>query len=145
MVYIQHEPLYHIYLDLSKVYNYVEWEQTVKNIWGYGVGSQVVILLEGYWYWYILVMIYGGFQWDYFISYGGVIDTNLILPTILNIVVDMVAIHCLTWFCGIWNFYQSLVLNIRHNIIILYDEDGWLLPSDITWLKDNVGYMVGFF
>jgi len=91
LAYLEHTPLYKIFVDLKKVYDSVDQSQCLKILVGYGVGPNLIRLLKHFWESTELVCKVGGyFGHRRFKTGREVTQGDPASPHIFNILVDAI-------------------------------------------------------
>ena len=85
---MREEVLYVIFLDLTKVYDALDWSRSLKILEEYGVRPQARQLLRAYWRKSTMVARAGGYFGTGFKGERGVTQGDPLSPTIFNVVVD---------------------------------------------------------
>ena len=79
-----------IFLDLQKAYDTLDRSRCLEILEGYGIGTQARNLLKNYWHRLTMVERGGGYYGTDFRGERGVMQVELLPPTIFNVVVDAV-------------------------------------------------------
>jgi hypothetical protein len=90
LAWVDHEPLYQIYLDLRKVYNALDWGRCLKILAGYGVGPNLLCRQKQFWDIAKMVCCAGGNYGESFGAYRGVTQGGPLSSLMFNVCVDCV-------------------------------------------------------
>jgi hypothetical protein len=83
-------PLFLVFLDLKKAYDTLDREQAIRILIGYGVGPNVIRIIENIWAGDTLVTKQSGYYGEPFQAERGVRQGDILSPMIFNIMVDCV-------------------------------------------------------
>jgi exonuclease III len=141
---IQHRPLYLIFLDLTKAYDTLDRDRTLEILKGYGIGPNVIRLLQTFWNNLQVVARQSGYHSSPFRVSRGVTQGDIISPMIFNIVVDAIIRY----------WYQCLSLesftgegdgSIPEVSAGFYADDGVLAAYDPDQLQSALDLLVELF
>ena len=85
-----------IFLDLHKAYDALDKSRCLEILEGYGIGTPASRLLHSYWRRLTMVARVEGYYRTDFKVERGVEQSDLLSPTIFNVVVDVVVHHWVT-------------------------------------------------
>ena len=142
---MREEVLYVIFLDLTKVFEALDWSRCLDILEGYGVGPSARWLLKTYWRRLTMVAREGGYYGEAFKGARGVTQGDLLSPTIFNVVVDAVFRH----------WIEGLVVETvekgetgregRHQLAVFYTNDEMVVSSEPAWLQGAFSALVAIF
>ena len=87
----------------------------------------------------------GGYYRMAFKGELGVTQGDPLSPTIFNVVVDALVRHWLTGVITDTEEQGDLGKEVRHQVALLYADDGMVALSDPRWLQGVLNTLVGFF
>ena len=90
---MREEVLYVIFLDLIKAYDALDRSRCLEILEGYGIDPSASRFLTTYWRRLTMVSRAGGYYGEEFKGARGVMQGDLLSPTIFNVVVDAVVRH----------------------------------------------------
>ena len=90
LAYIEQEALYETFIDLRKAYDAMDRERCLEILEGYGVGPNILRLIERFWELAILVCRASGYYGEPFKAYRGVTQGGPFSPRMFNVMVDAV-------------------------------------------------------
>jgi Reverse transcriptase (RNA-dependent DNA polymerase) len=130
---VKGESLKQVYLDLSKAYDNLDRSQSIKILRAYGVGENVLRVLENFWRHQHVVPRAAGYYGRCFRAHRGVTQGDIVSPMIFNIVVDCIV--------RIWK--TRVPPNLVH--LIFYADDGMAASLDGEALQKTVDELKLFF
>ena len=118
------KPLYLVFLDLRKAYDTLDRRRTLDILKGYGVGANILSIVERIWAMDTMVPKQAGFYGQPFSASRGVRQGDIVSPMIFNIVADAVIRESEAQFCC--GDMQ------RHSLVdaIFYADDGAISGED---------------
>ena len=116
------QPLYQVFLDLTKAYDTLDRQRALDILGQYGVGQNTIRLLQRYWQSNLLVPKQSGFFGEAFRAGRGVTQGDIVSPTIFNIMVDAVL--------RVWHKEMHLSLDTTTLMATFYADDGRLAGAD---------------
>jgi hypothetical protein len=141
---IQHRPLYLIFLDLSKAYDTLDRDRTLEILKGYGVGPNVLRLLQTFWNNLQVVARQSGYHSSPFRVSRGVTQGDVISPMIFNIVVDAIIRY---WYqcLSLESFTGDADGSVPEVSAGFYADDGALAAYDPDQLQSALDLLVELF
>ena len=142
---LREEVLYVIFLDLHKAYGALDRSRCLENLEGYGAVPKSRRLLTRYWHRLTMVERAGGYYGTVFGGERGVMQGDLLSPTIFNVVVDAVVRH---WVQGVVEKSEAqgeTGQEGRHQAALFYANDGMFALLDTAWLQGAFTALVGLF
>ena len=114
-------PLYWVFLDLKKAYDTLDRQRALAILKGYGVGMNILSIIERVWSMDTMVPKQSGFYGKPFSASRGVRQGDIMSPIIFNIIADAVIRESEAQFCN-GNFRRLETIDE-----IFYADDGALL------------------
>ncbi len=120
------KPLYQIFIDVSKAYDGLDRERTLLILRDYGVGENMIRILNNFWDSHTIIPRQRGFFGTPFPVERGVTQGDIISPMIFNIVID----------CILHHWYQSMQdHNHLTTTLHFYADDGLLAGANAVSLQ----------
>ena len=119
------QPLYQIFLDLSKAYDTLDRDRTMSILEAYGIGPHVRSIIRAVWDAELIIPKSGGYFGEPFHARRGVRQGDIISPVIFNIVVDAIVRE--------WYAYMNIGTVIEDTFGLettFYADDGRLSGTD---------------
>ena len=130
------QPLYQIYLDLTKAYDTLDCTHTLSFLKAYGLGPNIHSLIESVWEWELLVPKSIDCFGNSFHAHWGIQQGDVLSPVIFNIVVDAVIREWLA--CVDASFLTGLDA-------FFYANDGHLVGDNPDMLQEGLNIIVELF
>ena len=129
------EPLYLVFLDLTKAYDSLDRQRTLQLLEKYGVGQNVRTLINNMWSQDTIIPKQQQFYGKQFKAERGVRQGDIVSPTIFNIVMDAVVRNC----------YNRLWMDGNYDMMLqFYADDGIIAGENyeqiqqiLNQLKEN--------
>jgi hypothetical protein len=137
LAHIRGEPLYQIFLDLSKAYDTMDRDCTIRILRAYGVGDRVLQILTNFWDSLTVVARQQGYYGQPFKAERGTTQGDIVSPTIFNIIVDAVVRE---WYVRLDT--ENLSDKVQ---AIFYADDGHLYGTDADALQRATDIIVELF
>ena len=134
-----------IFLDLHKAYDALDRSRCLEILDEYGVGPRAIELLRKYWHRLTMVAQACGYYGTYFQVGRGVMQGDLLSPTIFNVVVDAVVRHWVTGFIAESEARGDLGQEGRHQAALFYADNVMVAAVDPVWLQGAFNALVGLF
>jgi retron-type reverse transcriptase len=123
---IQQVPIFEIFIDLKKAYDTLDRERTLEILEHYGVGALTLQLLRQFWDRQLVVAKQGGHFGMAFPATRGVMQGDIVSPTIFNIVVDAIVRHWLNLVLDDGSEVNGFGRTVREQLVLFYADDGLL-------------------
>ena len=130
------QPLYQIYLDLTKAYDTLDCMRTLSLLKAYGLGPNTRSLIQSVWEWELLVPKSIDCFGNSFHAHWGVRQGDVISPVIFNIVVDAIIRE---WFVCV---DASCLTGLD---AFFYANDGHLVGNNPDMLQEGLNIIVELF
>ena len=128
------QPLYQIYLDLTKVYDTLDCTCKLSLLKAYGLGPNTCSLIESVWEWELLVPKSIDCFGNSFCAHQGIQQGDVISPVTFNIVVDAVINE---WFACVDASCSSGL------DAFFYANDSHLVGNNPDMLQERLEYYCG--
>lgn len=139
-------PFYEIFLDLSKAYDTLDRDRTLRILQEIGLGPSLRRLLRNYWKSQEIVPKQNGYHGRPFHATRGVTQGDIISPMLFNIVVDVIVRY---WLSVESPFPETSRDGIGHKIldhqVLFYADDGLLASTNPNWLQKSFDSLVLLF
>jgi len=120
------QPLYQIFIDISKAYDGLDQDCMLTLLQDYGVGNNVLHLLHNFWSHPTIIPHQQGIFGQPFSAEWGITQGDIISPTIFNIVIDAILHH----------WYQFMHAKGYYSTTIkFYADDGLLANTSASNLQ----------
>jgi len=125
-------PLFMIFLDLKKAYDTLDREEAIRILRGYGVGPNIIRIIENIWAGDTMVTKQSGYYGEPFRAKRGVRQGDILSPMIFNIMVDAVL--------RAWDFSMPGARGA-----LFYADDGLLYGDNGPELQRNLDFISASF
>jgi hypothetical protein len=145
LAYMEQFPLYGIFIDLRKAYDAMDRGRCLEILRDYGVGPNIVRLLETFWDLAVLVCRAMGRYGEPFQAERGVTQGGPVSPRLFNIMVDAIVRE---WFRQVFGdevARDGVGEAVRLFIALFYVDDGWIASRDPEQLQHSFGILIGLF
>ena len=139
-------PLFMVFLDLSKAYDNVDRYCLLIKLKGYGAGPRMCGILETFWDCQKVVPSHNSFHGTAFPSTRGTTQGGLVPPKLFNVVVDNVIRTCLAMTVEDQRVtHDRLEETVGRCLGVLYADYGLVVSCDLDWLQHTINDLVGLF
>jgi hypothetical protein len=145
LAFIEQSPLYGIYIDLRKAYDAMDRERCLQIMEAYGVGPNMLRLIEFFWENAELVCRANGRFGEPFKAHRGVTQGGPVSPKIFNIMVDAIVREWIRILVGDEAASDGLKDAIRLLLAIFYADDGYIASRDKHQLQEAIDVLVDLF
>lgn len=143
---MEQDPLYVIFLDLSKAYDTLDRPRALDIFQRYGMGPNMLRLVRNFWDGQQVVARQSGFHGHVFEATRGTTQGSIVSPTLFNIVLDCVTRHWLFLTVGNNQIVQTgLGQEARNKLSMFYADDGYISARDEAWLQEAATILTGLF
>jgi hypothetical protein len=136
--------LFQVYLDLTKAYDALDRDRTLKTMKECGVGSRLLCLIENYWKSQKIAPRQHGCHGLIVTPERGVTQGGLFSCNEFNIMIDSVFCHWLTKVVP-FNAEDGLGRTVEDMLTLFYADDGLLSAKDKEWLLKALNLLVSLF
>ena len=145
LAFVEQEPLYGIYLDLKKAYDAMDRDRCVLILEAYGVGPNMLQLIQFFWDNAELVCRAQGRFGEPFKAKRGVTQGGPVSPKIFNVMVDAIVREWMRQVVGDEAASEGLKDAIRILLAIFYADDGYIASRSKQQLQDALEILVDLF
>ena len=143
---IDQDPLFVVFLDLSKAYYNMDWDHFLITLEGYGAGPWICGLLETFWDCQHVVLRKNSFHGPDLPATRGTTQVRLVSPTLFNVVVDNVI---QTWLGMTVEDqrvdHEGLGETVGRCLGVFYAGNGMVGSRNSEWLQHTMNILVGLF
>jgi len=135
-LYCTGQPLYQIFIDVSKAYDGLDRDRTLQLLKEYGVGKNIIRILRNFWAMHTIIPRQKGCYGTPFPAERGITQGDIVSPTIFNIVIDTVLQH----------WYRSMAeKGYNTTTLRFYADDGLLADTNAHSLQFGVNEITRLF
>jgi hypothetical protein len=127
------QPLYQIFVDLTKAYDTLDHSHTLSLLEAYGIGPHICSIIQAVWDLEMIVPKSGGYFGIPFPAWRGVHQGDIISPIIFNIIVDTIVHE--------WYFRMG----DDNTQTFFYTDDGRLAGTDPATIQKGLTLIVELF
>ena len=139
------EILFQVYIDLTKAYDSVDRERTLKTLGEYGVGPRLLRLIKHYWDHQKIAPRQRGYHGPLILPERGYVQGGLKSCIDFNIMVDAVVRYWLTLVIPDDDVQDGLGRTVGDKLAVIYADDGLLSAKDREWLQKALDLLVSLF
>jgi len=130
------QPLYQIFIDMSKAYDGLDRDRTLQLLQDYGVGENILRILQNFWVTHTIIPQQKECYGEPFPAVRGVTQGDIVSPTIFNIVISAVLYH--------W-YWSMAAQGFDTTTLRFYADDGLLADSNARSLQFGVNEIARLF
>jgi len=145
LAYIEQQPLYGVYIDLRKAYDAMDRDRCVLIMKAYGVGPNMLHLIENFWENAELVCRANGRFGTPFKAHRGVTQGGPVSPKIFNIMVDAMVREWIRQLVGDEAASTGLKDAIKLLLAIFYADDGYIASRSKEQLQEAIDLLADLF
>ena len=138
--------LFQVFLDLRKAYDTLDRPRALEVMAAYGMGPQMLRLIDGYWRRQKIVTRESGYYGTPFTATRSSVQGGLFSPNLFNMQIDNVIRHWLTLVIEDPTVgSDGLGLTVAERLVLFYADDGLLSARESGWLQQALDVLVSLF
>ena len=145
LAYLEQAPLYGIFIDLKKAYDAMDRERCMEIMRGYGVGPNILRLIQFFWDNAELVCRASGVFGRPFKARRGVPQGGPVSPRIFNIMVDAIVREWLRQVLGDKAAIEGIGEEVWRFLAAFYADDGLIQSRDPVLLQSSFNILIALF